>query len=438
MANKPTPRGFTRRDFLKLAGQGVLLGVLAKAVPAAAKQRGGLRLLGGPQQARPLAAPPPPPAPYTIVEKRLVASDGFVNLPGRPAANDLYVFGFREVLDADMPLGDAITAPIDDLDIYKGFTQYVAPVIGVNEGEGLKLILTNIGLVGRPDLDDSHTIHWHGFRNPLAYFDGVPELSVAVPVGRDFPYFFRAEDAGTYMYHCHFEDVEHIQMGMDGIIFIRPAQNGDTSYYPSGKYVYNDATPPGPLAGSTGYDREYALVLNEIDTRPHDGLIAVQEFLWSDYKANYWGINGRSYPDTILPDGDSSIPQQPISALIKANAYERVLLRVVNFGYEQHAMILPGITMKVVGEDATLLRGPAPDYLDLSYETDTLFIGPGETRDVLFTAPGYVGPGAYDTYYFKNRSYQKLVNPGAPGPGGMMTEVHVYPTATLPDQTTYP
>jgi FtsP/CotA-like multicopper oxidase with cupredoxin domain len=418
MSNKPTPRGFTRRDFLKLAGQGALLAVLAKTAPAAAKQLGGLRLLSSPrQQARPLAAPPP----STIIEKRLVATDGFINLPGRPAMNDLYVFGFR-----DAPLG----APIDDLDVLKGLVHNPAPIIGVNQGEGLKLTMTNIGFVGRPDLDDSHTIHWHGFRNPIALFDGVPEVSIAVPVARDFTYFYRAEAPGTYMYHCHFEDSEHVQMGMDGIVFIRPAQNG-TSLGGHTKFAYNDGD------GSTGYDREYALLLNEIDTRPHDNLIAVQEFVWSDYKAQYWVINGRAYPDTILPDGDGSILQQPISSLVRATEGDHVLLRIANLGYEQHAMILPGITMKVVGEDATLLRGPAG--YSLYYDTDTLYIGPGEARDVLFTAPAYVGPGAYDTYYFKNRSYQKLVNPGAPGPGGMMTEVHVYPAgASLPPQTTYP
>jgi hypothetical protein len=64
---------------------------------------------------------------------------------------------------------------------------------------------------------------------------------------------------------------------------------------------------------------------------------------------------------------------------------------------------------------------------------------------VLFTAPsfdedrptgGAVGEprGRYNVYYFKNRDWRRLSNNGAPGPGGMMTEVRVYETA-LPDQT---
>jgi FtsP/CotA-like multicopper oxidase with cupredoxin domain len=446
MSNQSTPRGFTRRHFLKLAGQGLGLVVLSKALPAAAKEFTRLQSGRKPRLAMPAAAPLAVPAPLTM---RLAATDNMTDifLPGR--SDPLYIFGFVEV-----PVGDSI----DDLDIFKGQVQMPSPIIGVDEGGELYLTLTNLGFVGRPDLDDSHTIHWHGFRNPVALFDGVPEVSIAVPVARNFPYFYHPEDPGTYMYHCHFEDSEHVQMGMDGIVYVKPSQNGTSIEYPSGsgkfytKFAYNDATPPGPLAGSTGYDREWALLLNEIDNRPHDGLLAVQEFVWSDYKPNYWIINGRAYPDTILPNGtvtgDSGLMEhQPISSLVQIEEHERGLLRFANLGYEQHAMQLTGITMKVVGEDATLLRGPAPDYVDLSYETNTIYIGPGEARDVIFEAPGFDGSaglsdaaGSYDRYYLKNRNYQRLNNNGsvdaATGLGGMVTEVRVYPDGTLGPQTT--
>jgi hypothetical protein len=39
----------------------------------------------------------------------------------------------------------------------------------------MKVTLTNLGLVQRPDLTDSHTIHWHGFDIPSPLNDGVPE-----------------------------------------------------------------------------------------------------------------------------------------------------------------------------------------------------------------------------------------------------------------------
>jgi hypothetical protein len=95
-------------------------------------------------------------------------------------------------------------------------------------------------------------------------------------------------------------------------------------------------------------------------------------------------------------------------------------------------MQLPGIAMHVVGQDASLLRNGTTDT---SYWTNTLYIGPGEARDVLFQAPAYDaarpsgsdGRGNYNVYYFRNRDWRKLTNFGAPpGPGGMMTEVRVY------------
>jgi len=414
MNMKLTPRRLTRRDFLKVGGLSGLALLAGRALPALAQRldKPALAPVNAPASA-PLAIPP-------AVNIHLAATDGYITLPGR--ANPLYVFGFVNV-----PVGVTPDALVD----YKGVVQLSAPIIGVDQEADVYLTLTNIGLVVRPDLDDSHTIHWHGFPNATAIFDGVPEVSIAVPVGRDFPYYYKPHRAGTFMYHCHFEDVEHVQMGMTGIVYVRPSQNG-TPLGGYTKFAYNDSD------GSTGYDREFALLLDELWTTPHDNLESIQETVWPNYKANYWTINGRTYPDTLLPNNDPSLLEQPLSSLIQVNAGERVLLRFASLGYEQQAMQLPGIPLKVVGEDATLLRNGS---VDLSYMTNTIYIGPGEARDVLFTAPSYMGPGAYDTYLLKNRNVHRLTNDGAAGLGGQVTEVRVYP-GTLGSQAhpnqTYP
>ncbi len=46
--------------------------------------------------------------------------------------------------------------------------------------------------------------------------------------------------------------------------------------------------------------------------------------------------------------------------------------------------------MHVIGQDASLLRNGS---VDTSYWTNTLYIGPGEARDVLFDAPAYAALG---------------------------------------------
>ncbi|RIK39996.1 MAG: copper oxidase [Chloroflexi bacterium] len=424
MQQEQRSRRFNRRGFLKLGGQTALLGLLAGGGLAAAQR-----------QTHPALAAPPagaanaPLAQLPRMDIRLVATDGFMSLPGRrhtgPDAQPVYAFGFRAVAPED-----ANASPAELTAKYKGFVQWPSPILAIPKDIDLYITMTNLGFVVRPDLDDAHTIHWHGFRNPNAIFDGVPETSISVPPVRDFTYFYRPRVEGTYMYHCHFEDTEHVQLGMDGIVFIE-ANNGRT--------YDNDG-------GVTAFDRQFTLLLNEVDLTPHDNLEAVQEFIWSNYKPQYWVINGRAYPDTILRDqelpgsdfdlGDPELGYtQFVSSLIQANAGDRVLLRWTNLGYEQQAMQLLGPTMTVVGHDATFL-GPN------RYETNSIYIGPGEARDAIFTAPAYSAglpggsdpAGNYNVYWLRNRNAQRLVNGDLPGLGGQVTQVRVYPAGTLPPQ----
>jgi FtsP/CotA-like multicopper oxidase with cupredoxin domain len=121
---------------------------------------------------------------------------------------------------------------------------------------------------------------------------------------------------------------------------------------------------------------------------------------------------------------------QPISSLVAAKPGEKVLLRFVNLGYEQQAMTLGGIPMRVVGKDAIQLKNGSTDN---SYLTNTIYIGPGESYDAIFTAPAYSGANGsngYDTYLLYNRKYAALNNGGAGGYGGQMTEVRIYSSSS--------
>ena len=417
--------GLGRRGFLKAAGLGALGTLLAGGTAGALGQ---------------VLAPLPASAATTTLA--LAATDGYITMPGR-ADDPIYIFGFIPV---------SPSASISSLvSTYKGHAQTTAPPIGVRQNDDVKVTLTNLGLVQRPDLTDAHTIHWHGFDIPSPLNDGVPEVSVGVPIAKQLTYFYRPHREGTYMYHCHFEDVEHVQMGMTGIVFVRPVQDG-SSYTVGGRtftqFAYNDGD------GSTGYDRHFAILLNEVWSNFHDGDRDIQESIATDYDPQWFTLNGRCYPETVRPNDDATTSSgltttnpnygtddksQPNSALIQVNPGDRVLLRLANLGYQQHAMQLPGIPMRVVGQDASLLRNGASD---LSYVTNTLYIGPGEARDVLFDAPafnagrpsGSDGRGGYNVYYFKNRDWRRLSSPDTSGLSGMMTEVRVYQNP-LPPQT---
>ncbi len=420
---------FSRRDFLKAMGAGAL-GAAAAGWFASGLGHG-------------LSLPSVQAATTTF---GLAATDGYADVPGRPG-NPLYIFGFIPV---------SPTASVASLiATYKGHAQTSAPTLDFKQDEDINITLTNLGLVQRPDLTDSHTIHWHGFDIPSPLNDGVPEVSVAVPIGKQLTYFYRPHREGTYMWHCHFEDVEHVQMGMQGMVFVRPLQDGTTRVF-DGKtftrFAYNDGD------GFTGYHRQFAILLDEFWSTFHDHDRDIQETIMTDYDPEWFLMNGRCYPQTTLPNDADAVAagrpdlrigtinttlgttdfSLPNSSLIQLNPGERALLRLSNLGYQQDSLQLPGIPMHVIGQDASLLRNGSSDT---SYWTNTLYIGPGESRDVLFDAPafdanrpsGTDGRGAYNVYFLKNRDWRKLSNNGASGPGGMMTEVRVY-QAPLPAQ----
>ncbi len=465
MSRDALSRKMSRRRVLKMGG-----GAIAAAAGLTLIPRWAGRALSPAGEAAAAAGP--------NVFKHLAATDGWVHIPGTlrdptntfdllpdsfaPPPFTTYIFGFRDV--TNLSTGPTFTADTPRILAQKGHTQTSAPLLFFDEGDRIQVVLSNLGLLQRPDLADSHTIHWHGFRNALPIFDGVPEMSISVPLGSDFPYFFHPTDPGTYMYHCHFEDVEHVQMGMDGIVFVRPAQNrtgaagGPVARYNGGPaqaplgYAYNDGVAPGDPA-STAYDREFPIFLSEFWAVSHYDDAHVQNADWSDYHSDFFLMNGRSYPDTLAPNGGGNdlttgyliapagrpeLQWQPHSSLIQCNAGDRVLIRFVNLGYTQASMRLTSIPMHIVGKDATPLRGLGSGGLhngaDTSYVTDTVYLGAGEAFDAIFTAPAHTGAG-YDTYLLYNSALGNLTTPGSSGLGGQLTEVRVYAAGALPLQT---
>jgi len=420
-----TNRSLSRRGFLKLGGGALAIAAGAYLVPKA---------VSAAVEAAQSAAPSMPNVDANgNLFYHLAATDGWIYLPPKgtvhhpdpwaPAPYNTYNFGFRDVT----ALSDA------DARAQKGLVQASAPLLYAQEGKELRIKLSNLGFSTRPDLTDGHTIHFHGFPNAIPAFDGVPELSMGVPSGRSYTYFYQPRDPGTYMYHCHFEDVEHVSMGMTGIVFVRPVLGPN--------YAYNDP--------STRFDRDFPMFLSEVWTLERWEGAHIQEHDWSDYDPDYWLINGRTYPDTLASDGDplattaagwpdgrEELRYQPISSLVTCRAGERVLLRFVNLGFQQHAMRADGLTFDVVGKDAKFLgptaaivNPPTPAFPDRRFQTDTIFIGPGESCDALFTAPAYSGGSGtsgngYDTYLLYNRKLAHLNNGGAPF-GGHLTEVRV-------------
>ncbi len=466
-----------RRKFLIIGGAGAAVLASSAGVAAAVITAGGDT--PSPRSENPVGLDPangrnanavPPKA--KVRHFALAGTDGWVSMPSSrdlgvergaraidpyfpdPLADDFkttYAFCFRNVTGLDQAQVAA----------QKGQTQICAPLFFSTVGEEIWVTLTNLGLALRPDLVDSHTLHWHGFRNAIPFYDGVPESSISVPIGRDFTYVYRPEDAGTYMYHCHFEDVEHVTMGMHGIVFVKPDPNGVG--YSDGlgagqqkAYGHSD----GDTNNVTVYDREYAMMLSEIDTRAHFNDAHIQATDWTDFHPDFWTINGRAYPDTLEPNGyragtgeqiaqtwdktivggvpnltDASnddvsgrLSSNPLSSVVWAKPNERILMRFANLGFLDHTIVFPGLEVDVLGRDARFV----PDWAARK-ATDSIQIGPGESRDVFFTAPAVEATYAfYDRGLSHYTGSEGTVDGNDAWVGGQRSEIRV--VAGLADQ----
>lgn len=345
----------------------------------------------------------------------LTAGDGFATMAdGRP----MYIFGFDDVtgtLAADVVLNLARA-------------NFVAPLIELSEGERFYLTLSNVGMVARPDLFDTHSIHFHGFANQAPIFDGVPEPSMTANMGSSITYFYNLTEPGTYMYHCHVEATEHIEMGMQGQLFVKPKQDGTPKIFNGKtytKFAYNDGD------GSTGYDKAVALQLTAFDTATHEADFAIQPIPFNEIKTVYPMINGRGYPDTVnrsaLPPTrvdpyttGTTFQSQKTSALVtldRATEGTRLLLRLSNLGVSDfYTVTALGLPMKVVGAGARPLRGATGK--DLYYDTASVTLGGGESIELMLdTASVPAG-----TYFLYTTNLQFLSN-NQEDYGGMMTEI---------------
>jgi FtsP/CotA-like multicopper oxidase with cupredoxin domain len=346
--------------------------------------------------------------------------------------------------------------PIMDVGVLNG--SQPAPLFAIDEDDEFFLTLTNVGQVMRPDLFEQHTVHFHGYPNASAFYDGVPDASVAINVGGSFTYYYLAPDAGTYFWHCHISPPEHLQLGMVGQIYVRPRQNRlpaginlrdglvtqqsnvrtkcDTSdilcsnpvppapvtatHVTGQKYAYNDGD------GSTAYDVEVPIQMMGFDPNFHFVGMTFNPENFTDIKDKYFLLNGRSYPDTVTEGplatqtADGSMHySQPLPSIINLTQGEKALLRISDLNItEFHTLASLGLPMKVVGINAKLLRDQAGN--NLYYNTNSITLGGGESVDVILDSTG-IPPG---TYYLYTPNLDHLSN-DAENFGGMMTEVRV-------------
>jgi FtsP/CotA-like multicopper oxidase with cupredoxin domain len=282
----------------------------------------------------------------------LTARDGRVSTPD---GNQIYMWSY---------------APGD------GGFQLPGPYLCVTQGDTVTITLRNT-------LPEPVSIIFPGQSGVQA--DGSPaqptyaagKLTSLVPAaaanGGEVTYSFVAENPGTYIYESGTDMAKQIQMGLYGALVVRPAGQPD--------HAYDD---PGTRFNP---DTEYVMLMAEVDPDLHHRVEIGLAYDITRYHPRYWMLNGRSFPDTILPNHVSTLPTQPYGALVHVRPHDEsnpdpALVRYLNVGSRAHPFHPHGNHGRIIARDARLLQGGAGE--DNSYERFLVMVGAGQTWDATY------------------------------------------------------
>ncbi len=274
--------------------------------------------------------------------------------------------------------------------------QIPGPTIRVTEGDRVRIVLGN-------ESTGEHTMHVHGQKKPVIY-DGVPYLGQKpVKKGESYTYEFVASNLGTSWYHCHVDSAHHVDMGMYGAFIVEPKKE------------------------KLEYDREYIMILDEWPTAHvhvheseasmqgheehgvvtmHDDSPPVHEHADKKPAKRDW------YPKTHAPrkevyDGFTINGKAfPFTEPVVVKEGEKVRIRFINAGYQNHFMHTHSHKFQVVARDGAYVNEPQ--------KIDTVQVGPGQRADIILFAdnPGIWPMHCHRLNHITNEDIY---------PGGMLT-----------------
>lgn len=289
----------------------------------------------------------------------LTATDGTVSVPD---GNTIYMWSYA-------PTGGEFQLP--------------GPTLCVDQGDLVTIALSNTlpepvsilfpGQTGVEASVDGGTT----FATAAPEFDGgvLTSLTTSTATSGSVIYRFTASEPGTYIYESGTDIAKQVQMGLYGALVVRPViATAEHSY------AYDETTEFNP-------DAEFVMLFSEVDPDLHQAIERGEAYDITAYHPRYWMINGRSFPDTIAPNGAVWLPSQPYSSLVHVNPKTEdnpltALIRYLNVGSLNHPFHPHGNHGRVIARDGRQLEGDGGE--DLSYEKFTVLVGAGQTWDSTF------------------------------------------------------
>jgi len=230
------------------------------------------------------------------------------------------------------------------------------PILRMIEGDDVEITIVN-----RMTLPA--TIHWHGIPVPFL-MDGAGMVSQSpVQPGQTFTYRWTAPQAGTYMYHTHFDDMQ--EETICGMIVVAPQTTGREPRYNVDTEIFISSIEweqsrkieaQAVLANSMLMPQMAANA--KADPNPDMGGAMDRMDM-----VEYWCFNGKSFPAT-----------KPI----RVRSGDLVRVRFANFSHMTHPMHLHGHWFRVIAQDGNPFERPNI--------VNTLAIHPGQTMEIDFLA----------------------------------------------------
>ncbi len=255
-----------------------------------------------------------------------------------------------------------------------GDAQLPGPTLDIGPGDSVTVILHN-------DLAEPVSLSFPG--------QSLAPDEVGAPAGGTATYSFVAEKPGSTLYEAGPTPggAKQVAMGLYGPLIVRSG---------TANQAYNC---PG-----TDYTVEATLVLGEIDPLLN---ASPSTFNMLDYAPRYWLINGKAFPNTDK---------------ILADQGDRVLMRFLNSGLQNHTMQTLGLRQQVIGIDGYGLR-----YFEDVASRD---IGAGQSADVITELP-LLPVGTPSGTQYAVYSGRLLLNNQSVFPGGMLTFIADNPMTVL-------
>lgn len=280
-----------------------------------------------------------------------------------------------------------------------GEPQYPAPILRITEGQPVDVTVHNT------DIPQGVSLVFPGqdaVTETCYSGDTVTDCALqngAIAATDKITYSFTASKPGTFLYQSGVNPQVQVDMGLAGAFIVDPVATTNPA---TGEVTINGVAAADAdyharglayARQETAYDREYLFFLSETDPKLHylAELDRLQYWDNGDYSSTLFFINGRNGPDTLAGDLIPQMPNQPLGAIVTMHPGQRILLRVINIGRNQHPLHLHGNHFDQIARDGNLIgaRDANGNVTEIRPVTDyTYGAVQGGTSDLIFKWTG--------------------------------------------------